>query len=107
MIDLRKLRMLEALGRLGTIAAVADEMHLTPSGISMQLAALERELALTLTERRGRRLALTPAGLTLAAHGRDVIARLSLAETDVEALRRGAAGTYRLAAFPSAARTFV
>lgn len=99
--------MLAALERLGTIAAVARELHLTAPGVSMQLAALEREVELPLTERHGRTLALTPAGVLLARHGRDLVDRLSLAEMEVAALRDGAAGTYRLAAFPSAARTFV
>ncbi len=107
MIDVRKLRMLAALDRLGTIAAVAKELHLTAPGVSMQLGALERELGIALTERQGRRLALTPAGRLLAHHGRDVIDRLSLAELEIDALRRGDAGTYRVAAFPSAGRTFV
>lgn len=107
MIDLRKLRMLVELERLGTIAAVATELQLTAPGISMQLAALERELGVALTERQGRRLALTPAGRVLAAHGRDLVDRLSVAELEVDAIRRGTAGRYRIAAFPSAARTFV
>lgn len=107
MIDVRKLRMLAELDRLGTIAAVAEELQLTAPGISMQLSTLEKELGVTLTERQGRRLALTPAGKLLAEHGRDVLDRLSLAELEVESLRLGTAGTYRLAAFPSAARTFV
>ncbi|MGT2426703.1 LysR family transcriptional regulator [Amnibacterium kyonggiense] len=107
MLDLRRLRMLVALERLGTIAAVADELHVTASGISMQLAALEREIGVDLTERRGRRLALTPAGRLLADHGRELLDRLSVAELEVDALRRGAAGSYRIAAFPSSARTFV
>ena len=84
MIDVRKLRMLAELDRLGTIAAVAEELQLTAPGISMQLSALEKELGITLTERQGRRLALTPAGKLLAEHGRDVLDRLSLAELDVQ-----------------------
>src|SRR5690348_14720188 len=107
MIDVRKLRMLTELDRLGTIAAVAEELHLTAPGISMQLTALERELSVPLTERQGRRLVLTPAGKVLASHGHDILDRLALAELGVESLRRGAAGSYRVAAFPSAARTFV
>ncbi len=99
--------MLAELDRLGTIAAVADELRLTAPGISMQLGALERELDIPLTERRGRRLALTPAGRMLAAHGRDLIERLAAAEGEVDAFRRGTAGTYRIAAFPSAARTLL
>ena len=48
--------MLSALERLGTIAAVADELHLTAPGVSMQLSTLERQLGVALTERQGRRL---------------------------------------------------
>jgi DNA-binding transcriptional LysR family regulator len=36
-----------------------------------------------------------------------VLDRLSLAELEVDALRRGSVGTYRVAAFPSAARTLL
>lgn len=107
MIDVRKLRMLAELDRLGTISAVAEELHLTAPGVSMQLAALEREVGVPLTRRVGRRVALTPAGALLAAHGHDILARLSLAELDLDSLRSGSAGRYALSAFPSAARTFV
>jgi DNA-binding transcriptional LysR family regulator len=107
MIDVRKLRMLAELERLGTVAAVADALHLTAPGVSQQLSALERELGVPLTERRGRRLALTPAGTLLAGHGREILDRLSLAELEVDAVRRGATGAYRIAAFPSAARALV
>jgi DNA-binding transcriptional LysR family regulator len=107
MIDVRKLRLLAALQRLGTIAAVADELHISAPGVSMQIAALEKEVGIRLTQRRGRGLTLTPAGVTLAAHGHDILDRLSLAELELEALRAGTVGRYTLAAFPSAARTFV
>lgn len=107
MIDVRKLRMLAALQRLGTIAAVADELHLTAPGVSQQLTTLEKELGLQLTERQGRRVALTPAGRLLAAHGHDIVDRLSLAELELEALRAGTVGHYTVTAFPSAARTFI
>ena len=107
MLDVRKLRMLAELDRLGTIAAVARALHLTAPGVSMQLGALEREVGVVLTERNGRLLTLTAAGRLLAQHGRDLVDRLSLAEMEVLALGDGTAGTYRVAAFPSIARTVV
>jgi DNA-binding transcriptional LysR family regulator len=107
MLDVRKLRMLAELERLGTVGAVADELSMTGPAVSMQLAALGRELGLPLTERRGRRVALTPAGRLLARHGRDVVDLLAVAETEARALREGATGTYRVAAFPAAARAIV
>jgi DNA-binding transcriptional LysR family regulator len=106
-LDIRKLHMLAELDRLGTIAAVARELHLTASGISMQLAALDREVGVRLTERRGRRVALTPAGTVLARHGKDIADMLAVAAMDAHALREGTAGTYRIAAFPTAMRSFV
>jgi DNA-binding transcriptional LysR family regulator len=99
--------MLSALRRLGTIAAVASEQHLTAPAVSMQLAALEREVGLALTERQGRRVVLTPAGEVLAAHGQGIVDLVSVAEMEVQTLRQGEAGTYRIAAFPTAARSYV
>jgi DNA-binding transcriptional LysR family regulator len=107
MIDVRKLGMLEALDRLGSVAAVADELRLTAPGVSMQLSGLERELKMALTERQGRRLVLTPAGRRLASQSREVLDRLALVGLEVDAIREGSTGAYRVVAFPSAARTFV
>jgi DNA-binding transcriptional LysR family regulator len=106
-LDVRRLQMLSELQRLGTITAVADAVHLTAPAVSMQLAALEREIGLALTERQGRRLVLTPAGEVLAAHGHDIVDLVSVAEMEVQTLRQGESGTYRIAAFPTAARSYV
>jgi DNA-binding transcriptional LysR family regulator len=106
-LDVRKLNMLAELDRLGTIAAVAKSLNLTAPGISMQLATLEREVGLQLTEKQGRRVAVTPAGRLLARHGSGIVDMLTVAEMEAASLREGAAGTYRVAAFPSAARALL
>ena len=46
----------------GSVTAVAAALHLTPSAVSQQLKALEREAGVPLTERSGRGLALTVPG---------------------------------------------
>src|ERR1700745_2989036 len=107
MLDVRRLQMLSELQRLGTITAVANELHVTAPAVSMQLAALEREVGLALTERQGRRVVLTPAGEVLAAHGHDIVDLVSVAEMEVQTLHQGESGTYRIAAFPTAARAYV
>ena len=107
MLEIRKLNMLAELDRLGTITAVAKALNLTAPGISMQLAGLERELGVQLTERQGRRIALTPAGRLLARHGSGIVDMLSVAEMEVAALKDGVAGTYRVAAFPTAAKAIM
>jgi DNA-binding transcriptional LysR family regulator len=103
-LDIRKLNMLAELERLGTIVAVAKSLNLTPPGISMQLAGLEREVGIQLTEKQGRRIVLTPAGHLLARHGSSIVDLLTVAEMEAISLRDGAVGTYRVAAFPTAAK---
>jgi len=56
------LRTFEAYARLGDVAATAAELAITPSAVSHQLKSLELFLGQALTERRGRRLALTADG---------------------------------------------
>ncbi len=54
------LRALEALDRLGSATAAADELNLSQSAVSRQLQALEEQLGVPVLVRRGRRLHLTP-----------------------------------------------
>ncbi len=61
-IPLASLRCFESFSRLGDVAAAAVELGITPSAVSHQLDALEKRLKMTLTERRGRRLALNADG---------------------------------------------
>ena len=53
MIDVRRLRVLRALADHGTVAAAAQGLHLTPSAVSQQLAALEREVGQPIVEPAG------------------------------------------------------
>ena len=61
MVDIRRLRSLRAVADHGTLAAAADALHLTPSAVSQQLAALEREVGHPLLEPAGRSVRLTAA----------------------------------------------
>ena len=63
-MDTRRLRLLVELSRLGSMRAVADELHITTSTVSQQLAVLAREAGATLIEPAGRRVRLTlPEGI--------------------------------------------
>ncbi|WP_104089923.1 MULTISPECIES: LysR substrate-binding domain-containing protein [unclassified Cryobacterium] len=72
--------------------------HLTAPGPRCNSPRSNARWGLTLTERHGRTLTLTPAG-------NDIVDLLSVAELEMIASRGGSAGTYRVAAFPSIART--
>ncbi|MGI5242772.1 LysR family transcriptional regulator [Dactylosporangium sp. CA-139066] len=107
MLDVRRLRLLRDLSQHGTIAAVAAAHRYTPSAISQQLAALEREAGVPLLARTGRRVTLTPAGVVLATHAEEVLAALERAGAAVVATRTGLSGPLRIGAFPTAMRTLL
>lgn len=107
MLDVRRLQLLCDLSRLGTLAAVADLHTYTPSAVSQQLSALEREAGAPLLERSGRRVTLTAAGRLLVEHGDRVLAALEQAEAALAALGAGLTGPLRIGAFPTAVRTLL
>jgi len=107
MLDVRRLRTLREVALHGTIRAAAEALSFSPSAVSQQLSALERELGYELLERRGRSVHLTAAGRVLAERAESILAGLA----DAEAEARAAAGEdgpcVRVASFASAAATIV
>jgi len=102
MIDARRLRVLREVSQQGTLAAAADALHLTPSAVSQQLAALEREVGQPVIERNGRGVRLTGAAEVLVGHANIVLAQLEAAAADVAAYAEGVIGTVRLVGFATA-----
>jgi DNA-binding transcriptional LysR family regulator len=107
MLDVRRLRLLCDLSRLGTIAAVAQAHTYTPSAVSQQLSALEREAGVPLLERAGRRVTFTAAGQVLVQHAEAVLAALEHASAALAAVSTGLSGPLRIGAFPTAVRTLL
>jgi LysR family glycine cleavage system transcriptional activator len=64
---LQTLRAFEAAARHLNFRRAADELHVTPSAVSHQIAALEATLGRPLFARRGRTMVLDAAGQALAA----------------------------------------
>jgi len=107
MLDVRRLRILHAVSGYGSVTAAAAALGYSAPAVSQQLAALEREVGMRLTERAGRGIELTPAAAILVGHTDALLARLDAAESDLAALRDQVAGRVALAAFPSAGATIV
>jgi LysR family transcriptional regulator, glycine cleavage system transcriptional activator len=63
--NLNGLRAFEAVARLRSMKAAAEELHVSPSAVSQLVRTLEEELGTTLFSRGHRALTLTPAGQTL------------------------------------------
>ncbi|TDG07135.1 LysR family transcriptional regulator [Paraburkholderia guartelaensis] len=102
-MEVGRLRALLELSRRGTIAAAAEALFLTPSAVSQQIAQLEEEAGVKLTERVGRGVRLTGAGQTLVGYAERVMVVLDEARSELAVLRREIAGELRVAAFPSVA----
>jgi len=103
-LNVSRLRVLRELAHRGSITAVAEALWLTPSAVSQQLAALERETGVQLVERAGRGVRLTNAGSVLAEHSERVFEALDEAASALHALQVEPAGRLRVASFPSVVR---
>ena len=81
---------------LGSFAAVAVEIGLTPSGVSRIVSRLEDRLGVKLIHRTTRRLALTPEGETFLAHARGILSAVEAAHAAVASTHGRARGHLRL-----------
>ncbi len=85
-LTLRQLEIFVVAGRHLSFARAAEELHLTPPAVSMQLKQLEDNVGLPLFERRGRVMALTPAGELLLHHALRVLGEIKDAEGSLQGL---------------------
>jgi len=84
---LRQLRVFAAAARHQSFGKAAEELHLTPPAISMQIRELEEQVGLPLFDRSGRQVALTVTGEYLLVYVRKVLATLKDAEDAIARFR--------------------
>jgi DNA-binding transcriptional LysR family regulator len=83
--------------------AVAEQLSVTTSTVSQQIASLAEELGTILIEPTGRRVRLTPAGQRLAEHAVTILAAVDAARSDLDPTAEPA-GAIRVAGFATAVR---
>ncbi len=106
-IDVRRLKVLRAVVETGSVSAAAALLSYSPSAVSQQLSALERETGVRLFERVGRGVRPTDAALLLSEHTTRVLATIQDAEDALAAMASGHSGRIRLGAFPTAGSSLV
>jgi LysR family glycine cleavage system transcriptional activator len=94
------LRAFEACARHLSVSRAAEELHLTQSGVSRQLAQLEELVGVKLFFRVRRRLSLTPTGASYAEEIRDALSRIQSATQALRA-HQGVGGTLTIAVAPT------
>src|SRR4051794_39824430 len=107
MLDVKRMRVLKEVAAHGSFSAAAESLAYTQSAVSQQIAALERETGAVLVERNARGVKLTDAGRALVCHTEAILARLSDAEAELDAIAGLRGGRLRLVAFPSAAASIM
>lgn len=86
-VTLRQLRVFASVARHLSFVRAAEELHLTPPAVSMQIKELESEIALPLFDRSPRNVALTMVGEYVLAHTQRVLAAMRDAEDMVARFR--------------------
>lgn len=86
-VTLRQLRVFASVARHLSFARAAEELHLTPPAISMQVKELEEQVGLPLFDRSGRSVSLTTVGEYVLAHAKRVLAVMKDAEDMVARFR--------------------
>jgi DNA-binding transcriptional LysR family regulator len=78
-IELRHLRVFEAVTRLKSFTRAAEELNITQPALSRTIAQLEDALGVTLLDRSSRHVETTQAGRTFLEHVERVLAEVKLA----------------------------
>lgn len=90
---------LEAVDRLGSASAAADELSLTQSAVSRQLKAMETQLGVTLIKRSQMRLSLTPSAQSYVQTARTSLQ--DLAQAALQLTANPAGGSLHLSILPA------
>ncbi|MEJ8282857.1 LysR family transcriptional regulator [Curtobacterium citreum] len=101
--DVQLLAVLRELAERGSVTAVAEATHRTPSAVSQQLQTLQRQVGVPLVERVGRGVRLTAHGEVLAGLSTGVATAIARVDAAWQEHLGGATGRVDLAIFPSAA----
>ncbi len=101
-MDYRHLELLREIAARGTLAAVAEATHRSPSAVSQQLRAAEKEWGVRLVEPFSRSVRLTPEGELLASGAETISEHVAELKARLDARRGAPAGTVTIGTLPSA-----
>jgi DNA-binding transcriptional LysR family regulator len=107
MLDVNRLRVIDAVARHGSVTAAAKELHYSQPSVSHHLSRLEAAVGVKLIQRVGRGIRLTPEGELLARRAGEILGRVDAAESELAAQVGLQAGRVRVAANASALSTIV
>ena len=96
-LEVRHLRVMDAIRREGNVTRAAVRLHLTQPAVSHALKDLEGRLGVDLFRRRNGRMVPTPEGNRVLRAADVVLGELQRTEEDLEQVRLGNQGVLRIA----------
>ena len=106
-LDSRQLRAFCVLARTGSFTETARELHLTQSGISHSMKALEGDVGCRLLDRLGKKVLLTQAGEQLLQHAQKILQEMESAREMLGRLGKWGRGRLRLGASTTACQHLI
>lgn len=106
-LDSRQLRAFRVLARTGSFTQTARELHLTQSGVSHSMKALETEIGCRLLDRLGKKIVLTQAGEQLLQHTEKILSEMENARESLGHLGKWGKGRLRLGASTTACQHII
>ncbi|MEO3943309.1 LysR family transcriptional regulator [Paenarthrobacter nicotinovorans] len=99
-MDLRNVRYFIAVAENGSITEASNALRISQPPLSMAMAKLEKELGVTLFDRKPRGIELTPAGEYLHHAGRRLLAEERRISDTLKSMGQGLAGELHLGCEP-------
>ncbi|MBC8096779.1 MAG: LysR family transcriptional regulator [Akkermansiaceae bacterium] len=106
-LDSRQVRMFCVLARTGSFTQTAREVHVTQSGVSHAMKALERDVGCRLLDRLGKKVVLTQAGEQLLHHATKILQEMESARESLAHLGKWGRGRLRLGASTTACQHII
>lgn len=106
-LDSRQLRAFYTLARTGSFTQTARELHLTQSGVSHSMKALERDTGCRLLDRLGKKVVLTQAGEQLLHYATRILQEMETARESLSHLGKWGHGRLRLGASTTACQHII
>src|SRR5436309_6957473 len=106
-LDSRQLRASCVLARTGSFTETARELHLTQSGVSHSVKALEGDVGCRLLDRMGKKVVLTQAGEQFLTHATKILQEMENARESLAQLGKWGRGRLRLGASTTACQHLI
>jgi LysR family transcriptional regulator, low CO2-responsive transcriptional regulator len=102
----RQLRVFNEVAKNLSFARAAENLHLTPPAITMQVKELEGHVGMPLFDRNGKKISLTTTGEYMLVYARKILATVKDAEDAAARLQRAETGVLTIG-FVSTAKYFL